>query len=59
MSKLWKSEEEKLIKSGRKRAECDCYIEHRETFTPALTSLPEPCAGCPWQGYYRQNFPLS
>lgn len=37
--------------------ECDCYIEHRETFTPSLTSLPEPCAGCPWQGYYRQNFP--
>ena len=37
--------------------ECDCYIEHRETFTPSLTFLPEPCAGCPWPGYYRQNFP--
>ena len=28
VSKLWKSEEEKLIKSGRKWAECD-YIPYR------------------------------
>lgn len=29
MGKLWKSEEDKLIKSGRKWAECDEYLPYR------------------------------